>query len=90
MRSDLRKETKNCEYIFHLAALLQFHIAMWLQQVTLIQIFMGHKCNTSSQRIVYKRVIHTSTSETYGTAQFVPITEEHPSWSVICSKQNWR
>jgi dTDP-glucose 4,6-dehydratase len=25
-----------------------------------------------------KRVIHTSTSEVYGTAQFVPITEEHP------------
>ena len=24
------------------------------------------------------RVIHTSTSETYGTAQFVPITEAHP------------
>ena len=25
-----------------------------------------------------KKVIHTSTSEVYGTAQFVPITEEHP------------
>jgi dTDP-glucose 4,6-dehydratase len=25
-----------------------------------------------------KRIIHTSTSEVYGTAQFVPITEEHP------------
>ena len=24
------------------------------------------------------RVVHTSTSEVYGTAQFVPITEEHP------------
>jgi nucleoside-diphosphate-sugar epimerase len=24
------------------------------------------------------KVIHTSTSETYGTAQFVPITEDHP------------
>ena len=24
------------------------------------------------------KVIHTSTSETYGTAQFVPITEKHP------------
>ena len=24
------------------------------------------------------RVVHTSTSETYGTAQFVPITESHP------------
>ena len=25
-----------------------------------------------------KKIIHTSTSEVYGTAQFVPITEEHP------------
>jgi len=25
-----------------------------------------------------EKVIHTSTSEVYGTAQFVPITEEHP------------
>ena len=25
-----------------------------------------------------KRVIHTSTSETYGTAQYVPIDEKHP------------
>ncbi|MGE4220510.1 MAG: GDP-mannose 4,6-dehydratase, partial [Alphaproteobacteria bacterium] len=25
-----------------------------------------------------RRVVHTSTSETYGTAQFVPITELHP------------
>jgi nucleoside-diphosphate-sugar epimerase len=25
-----------------------------------------------------RRIIHTSTSEVYGTAQFVPITEEHP------------
>ena len=25
-----------------------------------------------------KKVIHTSTSEVYGTARFVPITEEHP------------
>ena len=25
-----------------------------------------------------KRFIHTSTSETYGTAQYVPIDENHP------------
>ena len=25
-----------------------------------------------------KKVVHTSTSETYGTAQFVPINESHP------------
>ena len=25
-----------------------------------------------------EKIIHTSTSEVYGTAQFVPITEKHP------------
>ena len=25
-----------------------------------------------------RKLVHTSTSETYGTAQYVPITEDHP------------
>jgi len=32
----------------------------------------------AARELDIKRVIHTSTSEVYGTAQFVPITEEHP------------
>lgn len=32
----------------------------------------------ASRKSGVKRFIHTSTSEVYGTAQFVPITEEHP------------
>lgn len=32
----------------------------------------------AARRLGTERVISTSTSETYGTAQFVPITEEHP------------
>ena len=32
----------------------------------------------AARRLGIERVICTSTSETYGTAQFVPITEEHP------------
>lgn len=32
----------------------------------------------AAQRQGKKRVIHTSTSETYGTAQYVPIDEKHP------------
>ena len=26
-----------------------------------------------------RRIIHTSTSEVYGSARYVPINEEHPS-----------
>jgi dTDP-glucose 4,6-dehydratase len=32
----------------------------------------------AARELKVKRVIHTSTSEVYGTARFVPITEEHP------------
>jgi len=32
----------------------------------------------AARKIGVERVVHTSTSEVYGTAQFVPITEEHP------------
>ena len=31
-----------------------------------------------ARELEVSRVIHTSTSETYGSAQFVPITEDHP------------
>ncbi len=32
----------------------------------------------AARQLGVKRIIHTSTSEVYGTARFVPITEEHP------------
>src|SRR5688500_8115513 len=32
----------------------------------------------AARELEVEKVIHTSTSEVYGTARFVPITEEHP------------
>ena len=32
----------------------------------------------AAREVGVKRVVHTSTSEVYGTARYVPITEEHP------------
>src|SRR4051812_12813398 len=32
----------------------------------------------AARRFGVRRFVHTSTSEVYGTARFVPITEEHP------------
>ena len=31
-----------------------------------------------ARELSVERVVHASTSEVYGTARFVPITEEHP------------
>ena len=36
------------------------------------------KCFTGARDLDIRKLVHTSTSETYGTAQFVPITEDHP------------
>ena len=32
----------------------------------------------AARNLNIEKVVHTSTSETYGTAQFVPISESHP------------
>ena len=32
----------------------------------------------AARRHDVEQILHTSTSEVYGTAQFVPITEDHP------------
>ena len=32
----------------------------------------------AARRYEIERLVHTSTSETYGTAQYTPIDEEHP------------
>ena len=32
----------------------------------------------AARQVALERVIHTSTSEVYGTAQVVPISEDHP------------
>jgi nucleoside-diphosphate-sugar epimerase len=32
----------------------------------------------AARQLEVQRIVHTSTSEVYGTARFVPITEEHP------------
>lgn len=67
------------EILFHLAALIaipySYHAPdSYLKtnvKGTLNMLQAARKCGV-------KHFIHTSTSEVYGTAQFVPITEEHP------------
>ena len=69
----------NCNYIFHLAALIAIPYS-YLAPYQYIETNITGTCNIlqSALKNNIDRVIHTSTSEVYGTAQFVPITEEHP------------
>lgn len=75
----VRAAVSGCDAVFHLAALIGIpysyvapadYVAVNVQgTVNVLQACRDERT---------PRVVHTSTSETYGTARFVPITEAHP------------
>lgn len=69
----------DCDIVFHLAALIAIPYS-YIAPASYVDTNIHGTLNIvqSAKDLGVKRVIHTSTSETYGTAQFVPITEEHP------------
>ena len=71
--------TKGCSSVFHLAALIAIPYS-YNAPHEYIQTNVIGTCNVlqAALKNKVKNFIHTSTSEVYGTAQFVPITEEHP------------
>jgi NAD dependent epimerase/dehydratase len=71
--------TKDVEVVFHLAALIAIPYSYVAPDSYVDTNINGtlNICKASLENGV-KRVIHTSTSEVYGTAQYVPIDEKHP------------
>lgn len=75
----VRNAVKGCDAVFHLAALIGIpysyvapcdYVAVNVQgTVNVLQACRDERT---------PRVVHTSTSETYGTALYVPIDEKHP------------
>jgi NAD dependent epimerase/dehydratase len=74
-----REITKDIEVVYHLAALIAIPYSYLAPQSYVDTNVNGtvNMCKASMDNNV-KRFIHTSTSETYGTAQYVPIDEKHP------------
>ena len=70
---------RGCEAVLHLAALIAIPYS-YHSPDTYVDTNIKGTLNIlqASRRSDVKRIIHTSTSEVYGTARFVPITEEHP------------
>jgi dTDP-glucose 4,6-dehydratase len=70
---------KGCDAVLHLAALIAIPFS-YHSPDTYVDTNVKGTLNVlqAARELGVKRVIHTSTSEVYGTAQFVPITEEHP------------
>lgn len=75
----VKSAAKGCDIIFHLAALIGIPYSYVSPQSYLETNIQGtlNILQTARESGVGK-VLHTSTSEVYGTAQFVPITETHP------------
>lgn len=71
--------TKDVDIVFHLAALIAIPYSYKAPDSYIDTNVKGtlNICQASLDNGV-KRVIHTSTSEVYGTAQYVPIDEKHP------------
>lgn len=74
-----RSLVKGTDTVFHLAALIAIPYSYQAPESYIQTNVIGTSniCLASLEAGV-RRVLHTSTSEVYGTAQFVPITEEHP------------
>ena len=71
--------TKNIDIVFHLAALIAIPYSYNAPDSYVDTNIKGtlNICQAALENGV-KRVIQTSTSEVYGTAQYVPIDEKHP------------
>ena len=75
----VREAMRGCDQVFHLAALIAIPYS-YVAPASYIDTNIHGTLNVvqAARDLGLERVVHTSTSETYGTAQFVPITEEHP------------
>jgi NAD dependent epimerase/dehydratase len=75
----VRVALKNCDAVLHLAALIAIPYS-YHSPDTYVDTNIKGTLNVvqAARDLDVGRVIHTSTSEVYGTARFVPITEEHP------------
>ena len=69
-----------CDNVLHLAALIAIPFS-YNSPDSYVATNVTGTLNVlqAARRLDTERVVSTSTSETYGTAQFVPITEEHPA-----------
>ena len=75
----VRKALQDCDVVFHLAALIAIPYS-YHSPDTYVDTNIKGTLNVlqAARELALEKVVHTSTSEVYGTAQFVPITESHP------------
>jgi dTDP-glucose 4,6-dehydratase len=75
----VREAMRGCEAVLHLAALIAIPFS-YRAPHAYVETNISGTLNVAQAALdlSLRKVVHTSTSEVYGTARFVPITEEHP------------
>ncbi len=75
----VRKSIKDCDIVFHLASLIAIPYS-YHSPDSYVDTNIKGTLNVvqAARELDVQKVVHTSTSEVYGTARYVPITEEHP------------
>lgn len=70
---------QGCDIVLHLAALIAIPYS-YHSPASYVDTNITGTLNIvqAARELGVEKIVHTSTSEVYGTAQFVPITEEHP------------
>lgn len=78
-RGSIARAMKGVDVVFHLGALIAIPYSYYAPQ-SYVQINVQGTLNIlqEARENCVARIIHTSTSEVYGTAQTVPIPESHP------------
>ncbi len=74
-----KNHMKGNDIVFHLASLIAIPYS-YVSPSSYVETNINGTLNilNAAKDLDIPRIIHTSTSETYGSAQFVPITELHP------------
>ncbi len=75
----VKKAMRDCEIIFHLAALIAIPHSYYSPD-SYVDTNVKGTLNVvqAARELGVKKVVHTSTSEVYGKARVVPISEDHP------------
>jgi NAD dependent epimerase/dehydratase len=75
----VKRAMTGCDAVMHLAALIAIPYSYHSPDAVVDTNVRGTlNILQAARELEVERCVHTSTSEVYGTAKFVPITEEHP------------
>lgn len=75
----VKQAMKGCSHVLHLASLIAIPYSYYSPD-TYVDTNIKGTLNVvqAARELEVEKIVHTSTSEVYGTAQYVPIDENHP------------